>query len=290
MIVLKKYFFVIGVLFFINNTKAQESSVYLKNITDSIRFSKIETNRFLYNDTFKRVLNSELIADNAFDYSWDSIKNTVSVLESADKKLKVITWVVLTDKQEYYNYGLVLYKKKSSSPFYFYWLSSKKLEKIDPLYEDLTADLWQGALYYQIHDFKRKKQNYYCVVGFDGADKNKNLKIIDVLWVDKSNELHIGAPVFYSNKNDFTPQYRVVFEYADQSVMLLRFEKELNVIAFSNINPSNREKLGNYSYYIPDGRIDFYLKNKKGKWIRHEDFEEWDKKNKRIKKEDETNN
>lgn len=290
MIVLKKGFVVICILFFINNIKAQENSAYLKNITDSMRFSKIESNRFLYNDTFKSVLNSELLDDNAFEYSWDSIKNTISVLVSEDRKLKVITWVILTDKQEYFNYGLVLYKKKSNNPFHFYWLTSKKLEKIDPLYEDLSADLWQGSLYYQIQDFKRKKQNYYCVLGFDGADKNKNQKIIDVLWVDKDNELHIGAPVFYSNKNDFTPQYRAVFDYADQSVMLLRFEKELNVIAFSNVTPSNREKLGNYSYYIPDGRIDFYLKNKKGKWIRYEDFEEWDKKNRRIKKGDETNN
>ncbi len=264
---------------------AQENGHYLKKITDSLRFSRIESQRILYNDSFKIQLEQLLNEDDAYSYSWDSIKQTVSVLNSQDGKLKVITWVLLNDKEEFNVFGVVLYKKKSSANTQVFWLKNQEVKTNDVIYEDLSSDLWLGALYYQIYDFKRKGKQYYCLLGLNGKTSFFNQKIIDVIWIDKNNDLHLGAPVFYGSKSDYTPQFRVIYEYADQSAMLLRFEADIKVIVFSNLVPSQSNKLGQTQYYIPDGRLDFYLLNKKGKWIKNQDFEMWDTKNKRLKED-----
>ncbi len=262
--------------FIVLNAYAQDPMHLLKKYSDSLRYCKIEGLRFTYNDSFKQLLKSVIEEENAFDVELDSIKQTVSVLLSDDKKMKVISWVYVNDKEEYNNYCVVLYRKKSGATTNTYWLQDKIEANTDSLYTDYPVDFWPGALYYQMYDFKKKGKDYYCVLGLNGKNSFNNRKVIDVLWVDKEGELHIGAPVFYSSDKDYTPQYRVFFDYADASTMLLRFEKDKKMITFSNLVPSNPEKTGLRQYYIPDGRIDYYMLKKKGKWIRYEGLTEFD--------------
>lgn len=249
---------------------AAEYNPLLKRYSDSLRYSKNESVRFVYNDSFKSLITSMADEEDGFSMVLDSIKNTISVLVSEDGKMKVISWILLTDMQEYYNHCLVMYRAKEGKAHKSYWLKDNIVPKSDSLYEDFTVDFWPGALYYQMYQFKKKGRTYYCVLGMDGKNSSSNRKIIDVLWVDKDEELHIGAPVFYSSEKDYTPQYRVFFEYADESTMVLRFEPTQKLITFSNLVPSNPEKTGMREYYIPDGRIDFYALKRKGKWIRYE--------------------
>lgn len=253
-----------------------QSDVLLKFYSDSLRYCKDETRRLAYNDSFTTQIRSFAEEDDAFDTPLDSIFNTVSVLKSDDGKLKVISWVFINDKEEYFNNCLIMYKPKEKKPHKTFWLRDFIDNKSDSLYEEFSSDFWPGALYYQMYQFKKKRKTYYCVLGLDGKNSFSNRKIIDVLWFDKEDELHIGAPVFHSNESDYTPQYRVFFEYADQSTMVLRFEKDKKLITYSNLVPSNPEKMGMYQYYIPDGRIDFYILKKKGRWIKMEGLKEFD--------------
>lgn len=256
---------------------ADESKmIVLQKYSDTIRFSRIESQRIKYNDSFKIMLNDVLLDIDPIKQDWSAINNTISVLESDDKKMKLLSWVLVNDREEFVNHCVVFYKKKSSAETNVYWLNEKSLAKTDSLYEVYPNDIWPSALYYQMYHFKKKRKDYYCVLGLNGENSAINQKIIDVLWVDKDNEIQIGAPVFYSSDKDYTPQYRVFFEYADQGSMTLRFEKEMKLITFTNLVPSNYEKLGSKQYYIPDGRIDFYRLTKKGKWIKYENLEDFD--------------
>lgn len=248
----------------------------LKKYADSLRYHRDAQVRLVYNDSFTRLIRELADEDNGFAEPLDSIMSTISVLKSDDGKLKVISWLVINEKEEFFNHCLVLYKAKENKPHKSFWLRDKIEPKSDSLYEDFTSDFWPGALYYQMYQFKKKGRNYYCVLGLNGKNSFCNQKIIDVLWVDKDEELHIGAPVFYAFEKDYTPQYRVFFEYADQSTMLLRFEKEKKMITYSNLVPSNPEKIGMKQYYIPDGRIDYYILKKKGKWIRYDGLKDFD--------------
>ncbi len=253
-----------------------EENPLLKKYSDSLRYCKSGDSRSAYNDSFTTLIKSIAEEDNGFENNFDSIKSTISVLQSANGKLKIISWVYINDIEEYFNYCLVLYKNSSNKPHKTYWLRDYIETKADSLYEDFNSEFWPGALYYQMYDFKKKGKEYYCVLGLDGRNSFSNRKIIDVLWFDKEEELHIGAPVFYQSETDYTPQYRVFFDYADQSTMLLRFEKEKKLITFSNLVPSNPQKTGQRQFYIPDGRIDFYALKRKGKWIRYEGLQEFD--------------
>lgn len=248
----------------------------LKKYSDSLRYHRNEDVRLLYNDSFTALIRNLADDDNGFNESLDSIMSTISVLNSEDGKLRVISWLVINNKEEFFNYCLVMYRAKENKPHKTFWLRDKIESKSDSIYEDFTADFWPGALYYQMYQFKKKGRNHYCVLGMNGKNSFCNQKIIDVLWFDKEEELHIGAPVFYAFEKDYTPQYRVFFEYADQSTMLLRFEKDQKMITYSNLVPSNPEKIGMKQYYIPDGRIDFYILKKKGKWIRYDGLKDFD--------------
>jgi hypothetical protein len=266
-------------LWLLSFTAAQLKADYnplLKKYADSLRYHRDAQVRLVYNDSFTRLIREIADEDNGFAEPLDSIMSTISVLQSEDGKLKVISWLVINEKEEFFNHCLVLYKAKENKPHKSFWLRDKIEPKSDSLYEDFTADFWPGALYYQMYQFKKKGRNYYCVLGLNGKNSFCNQKIIDVLWVDKEEELHIGAPVFYAFEKDYTPQYRVFFEYADQSTMLLRFEKEKKMITYSNLVPSNPEKIGMKQYYIPDGRIDYYVLKKKGKWIRYDGLKDFD--------------
>ena len=89
---------------------AQEYNPLLKKYADSLRYCKIDTLKYQYNDSFKTLLKSILDEDNAFDYNLDSIKNTISVLESLDKKVKCITWVMTNEREEFTNFGVVVFR------------------------------------------------------------------------------------------------------------------------------------------------------------------------------------
>lgn len=275
----KQLLFLSFLIFCASNTKvyAQDSnSVLLKKYSDSLRFNRIDSIRSKYNDSFKNLLKDLMLDEHPFSVSLDSITNTVSVLNSDDEHMRVISWVYINDKEEYENNCVVLFRKKRGGDEQVFWLKDHMEPKSDSLYEDYNEEFWPGALYYQLYHFTKKGKDYYCVLGLNGKNSFCNRKLIDVLWVDKTGELHIGAPVFYSSERDYTPQYRVFFDYADQSSMLLRFEPSEKIITYSNLVPSNPEKTGKREYYIPDGRIDFYELKKKGKWIRHEGLQEFD--------------
>jgi len=245
----------------------------LHRFSDSLRFAKEDSIKIRYNDSFKSELQSMLSEDGGFNLDLDTISKTVSVLLSKDQKLKVISWVLVNKDMEHFNHCMVLYRKDvKSNSHYSYWLKDSILPKSDSLFQQFGQEFWPGALYYQLYDFKIKKQSYYCVLGYDGKNSFNNRRIIDVLWVDQYGELHIGAPVFHENKADKKPQSRVIFEYADEATMILRFERRKKMITFSYLVPSNESAEGKSEYYIPDGRIDCY-KFKRKKWIKYTDLQ-----------------
>ncbi len=256
--------------------EAQYYNPLLKKYADSLRYGKNADYRKLFNDSFKAEIKSELEKDNAFNYNFDSINQVVSILKSKDQKLRVISWVYINDKEEYTNHCIVQYKKKPSSETTTYWLNDFTNNKADSIYDECTTSDWVGALYYQMSQSRKSGIDYYIVLGLDGLTSFSNRKIIDAFWIDKQGELHIGAPLFYDNDKDYTPRYRVFLNYADATSIVLRFESVKKMITFSNLTPSNPSATGSRQYYIPDGRIDYYLLTKKGKWIKHEGLQEFD--------------
>jgi hypothetical protein len=65
----------------------------------------------------------------------------------------------------------------------------------------------------------------------------------------------------------------MIFTFAEEAVMLLRYEHEGNMIVFANTVPANPLLKGQFSHYLPDGTYD-YFKFQKGFWVRYENLYE----------------
>lgn len=105
-------------------------------------------------------------------------------------------------------------------------------------------------------------------MGWDGEDAKVNRKIIEILWFDDNGNPQFGQPVFDNGGNI---QSRMVFTFAEEATMLLRYEKDKNVIVLANTVPPNPYLKGKFQYYLPDGSYDFF-KFEKGFWVRYMDF------------------
>lgn len=273
---MRNLFFLIIVLGFVPIKAEQLPNPQLKKYADSLRYAKPDSVRRQYNDSFIALIQNLLQTHSGFDLNLDSINQTISVLNADDNRLRLLTWVWVNDKEEFFNHGVVMYRKNITANPSVFWLNDNMPHGLDSLKEVFDEDNWPGALYYQLYATKHKRKRYYTVLGLVGRNSFSNAKVIDVLSVDKFGDLHFGAPLFYESVADKTPQNRVFFEYADQGSMLLRFEPSQKWITFSNLVPSNPTAKGKRAYYVPDGRIDFYELKKKVRWVKKENLEKFD--------------
>jgi hypothetical protein len=221
---------------------------------------------------FVQTLKKALLVPQSFDYKFTLLK-TVSILKPDDNKFKLFTWNLLLDSGRYMYFG-ALQKNDGDSLRLFGLYDSSNVIK-NPEFKTLDNRHWMGALYYQIHGYKYKKKEYYLLMGWDGEDDKVNRKIIDVLWFDAEGNPQFGAPIFEVD-GDF--HHRVIFEFADQTVMLCRYEAKDNMIVYAHMVPPNPMQKGRYEYYLPDGTYDFY-KFQKGFWVRYDNYYQGKSKN-----------
>ena len=202
-------------------------------------------------------------------YPFDSLKlRTLSIVNSADGKLRSYTFNVVLSNGDFKNFGFIQYQHKKSWELVTLLDTAKKYspELIDI---ELDASAWHGALYYQVVPFKFNKKIHYLLVGFDGATIHSNRSLLDVFSVQEDGTPLFGAPVFRDHPNDFSEEYRVFFEYHNASVMNLRYEDRRKVVVVDQLAPAFPEATNDFRYYIPTGDYNHFAKNKKGIWVKH---------------------
>ncbi len=235
----------------------------LEGLSNNIINGEDQTTRITSTYYFIQILKEVLRIKNSFNYPFSTLK-TVSIIKPEDEKFRIFTWNLPLDSSKYLYFGVIQMNLKDTFQIFGLYDSSKSVK--NPTYATLDNRHWMGALYYQIHTFKHKKKTNYMLFGWDGEDSKLNKKLIDVLWFDESGQPKFGAPVF-DNGGDI--QSRMIFTFADEAVMSLRYEKEEDIVVFSNMVPPNPLQKGMFQYYLPDGTYDF-LKLQKGFWVRYE--------------------
>ncbi len=211
---------------------------------------------------FIQTLKEALKVPGSFYYDFKSLK-TVSALRPDDNKFRIFTWNLLLDSNKYMYFGAIQMNETDSLVLYGLYDSSDYNKDIH--YAEFDHRHWMGALYYQVHHYKYKKQDYYILFGWDGQDYRTNRKIIEVLWFDEDNKPRFGKEIF-NFEGDL--QSRVIFDFADHTAMLCRYDKNEGKIVFANLVPINPAYKGRYETYIPDGTYD-YLQFEKGIWERY---------------------
>lgn len=237
-------------------TKAEDSlAIYL----DSVRTSKIEKNKFFWNNHLRRKLNETLELDGAFDYPFEKLK-TMGSLKSPDNHFRIFNWNVenrdLT--QSYFGYILIPSNKKDK----VIELLDKSAGMEKPESLSLNNQRWYGCLYYKIIVSKQSGKNEYTLLGFDMNNRATKKRIIEVLSFS-GDRANFGNDVF--DFKDKTARKRVVFEYSAEVQMALRYEESNQRIVYDHLSPSNPDAEGLYEFYYPDGSYDaLILEN--GKW------------------------
>lgn len=208
---------------------------------------------------FIKTLKKALLVPQSFEYEFTSLE-TVSIIKPRDESFRIFTWNLLLDSGKYKYFGAIQMNNTDSLVLFGLYDSSDYIK--DPEFQTLDANHWVGALYYQIHTYKYRGDRFYMLFGWDGEDSKSNKKVIDMLYF-KDGKPYFGEPIFAI---DGEIQNRMMFEFADQAVMLCRYDKIEKKVVFANLIPPNPLQIGHYEYYLPDGTYS-YLKFERGFWV-----------------------
>ncbi len=210
------------------------------------------------NYAFIKTLVSALKIPNSFLYPFDSVKS-ISILNSPDNRFRIFSWHIVNLDGSYRFYGTIQINTGGNLKMY-------PLEDYSPLLKNPEDSItntrkWFGAQYYKIIPVYTPNL-YYVLLGWKGNTVVSTKKVIEVLSF-KNEKPELGLPVLIGNGKT---RDRVVFEYARQASMLLRYIPDQNLIVFDHLSPPDPKSKNKPETYGPDLSYDGY-KLKNGKWI-----------------------
>ena len=243
----------------------------LKVLFDHLQKTQEDEQKRTTSDSIQIVLKEALKKEESFIYPFLQL-NKLGKLSSADQQLRIYSWNIVLSDGNFQYFSLIQKKEKKK----FQIIELKDVLQENPA-QKYTASNWWGCLYYQIVPFKINKEVKYILFGWDGNSITTNKKIIEVLSFDATGSPVFGFPVF-ENRGKFTN--RLLFEYAKQARMSIRYFEEEQRIIFDHLSPSSPQYRNQFEYYGPDFSYDA-LVFKKGKWILEENIDIRNKKKRR---------
>jgi len=268
---MKKYLIILA-LFLPISVFAQSTEIKQKTDSISVLFgaivkAKSDEEKLSYNTKIEHIFSELLQNKETFDYSFLELK-FISKLKSDDDKLKIYTWNIPYENGTFEYFGFVQLKQKDESVALIE-LTDKSKKIKTPEHKILYANNWYGALYYKLLTNSYKGKTYYTLLGWDGNDNFTNKKIIDVLTL-KHKKIQFGSPVFKINNNEI--KNRMIFEYAEQVKMMLRYDDKIKMIVFDHLAPEHPKFKGQYMYYGPDLSQDGFV-FQEGLWLLKENLD-----------------
>lgn len=230
----------------------------LSNENDEVKYQA--------NTKYKSILKTVIETESSFDYDFSALK-TVSILQ--ENNLKIYNWTLpLSDGT--YKYFAFFQIKTDKKKFRVVELVDKSETIKSPENRVLTNKNWYGALYYKVIYSKKLGKDYYTLLGWDGNNLLSNKKLIDVVSTSTNGILKFGAPIFKTEKKT---KKRVIFEYAENVVMSLKYNVKVEKIIFDVLIPSSSNLKGVYEYYGPSLEMfdAFFIENKK--WYYEKDID-----------------
>jgi len=209
------------------------------------------------NYQFIKTLKNALKIPNSFLYPFDSVKS-ISITNSPDNLFRIFSWHITNDDGSYRFYGAIQMNTGGNLKLY-------PLGDYSPLIknpEDTVTDnsKWYGAQYYTIIPVFGVNP-YYVLLGWKGNTVLSTKKVIDVLSF-KNDKPVLGMSVFDGNKKQ---RKRVVFEYARQLSMHLKYLASQHLIVFDELAPPDIKSKNKPETYGPDMIYNGY-RLKDGRW------------------------
>lgn len=233
----------------------------LVSLSHQIINNNLEPERYNANYLFIKTLVSTLKETQSFNFEFDSLK-AISIQTSPDKKFRIFSWPVMNNDGSYRYYGTIQMNTPEGSLKLFPLIDSSPFIK-NPSDTTTTADKWLGAQYYQIIPVNDAPQPYYVLLGWKGHTAASTKKVIEILYF-KDGIAYFGLPVF-DGKPETTGKKRIIFEYAREVSMLLKYSPAEQKIILDHLAPIDEEMKDDFSKYGPDMTYDAY-QLLKGRW------------------------
>ena len=215
-------FLTVILLLFVANTLLAQSQVdsaetELKSLLDNLRSAENDQEKNQMNEEFKTALKKALELPNAFTHPFPSL-TTVGIIDSPDKKMRIINWNVEMDDFSHQYHCIVMHKDARRDRIYITELVNDPMQMPMPT-EIISSDNWYGALYYDIIPIKKGRRTLYTLLGWDYLSSMSQMKLIDVMYFTGAT-VKLGNPIF--KMNDETKN-RVFFEHSKKATMSVPF-------------------------------------------------------------------
>lgn len=252
----KRHFFLTIIVIFtvsLSAINAQEMKL-LQSIEDSLQNhfaalinAKFDSERTIINVRIVELFDEILSNKESFDYQFDKLKN-ISKLKASDGQVRIINWNLPKENGEYLYYAYIQYLDIKSEKLKLFKLQDRSEKLEEPEFKELDMDNWFGALYYHIITAQSGEKTFYTLLGWDGNNNFTNRKIVECFYI-KGDKLVLGPAVF---KTDSGIKNRLIFEFAKQAKMMLRYDDKLEMIVWDHLAPSHKKFEGQFMYYGPD--------------------------------------
>lgn len=253
----------------------------LANYLTILRNSKTDDAKLKANEDFRVRIKQFLQREGAFDHKF-SLLQTVGIIDSPDKKVRIVNWNVEMEDLSHRFFCIVLHKYGRKEELVLTEFNDNPFVNIQLPDGIVQPDNWYGALYYQIIPIKKGNKDVYTVLGWDGYNTLSNLKIVDALTLTSSSA-RLGAPIF---EQEGKLKYRLMYQFAEKTSMYLHYEKENDRIMMDHLSPESPSLKGFYEFYVPDLSFDALIYDNKH-WVLHEDVIGLNKENDNKKDEQE---
>lgn len=246
---------------------------------EKVSSAPTDNERYNANELATQLMMQALETDGSFKYQWN-LGEYVSVLTSSDKKMRIITWPVVSDQGEYECFGFIQVYDEKEGGYTVYQLTDVSDEAINIEESLFSPDRWLGAVYQQIVTTQHEGRTYYTLLGWTGRTPLVQRKVIEpVCFKGTSSKPQFGQALFRREKN----LRRIVLDYSSQAMVNLNYSEQYTrtvtskrvksgsgkksktvsvqetndqkgpMIIFDEIEPKLPGMDGLFQYYVPSG-------------------------------------
>lgn len=237
----------------------------LAGLLRDLRSAENDTQRSDANDAFKSKLEKVLRKPESFNYPFNDLK-TVGVIDSPDKKIRIVNYNVEQDDMNHQYHCFVLFKTKRDPSHQLVELKDVSGGMPSFPTEIIDADNWYGALYYRIIPVKKGRRTLYTVLGWDHNSSLSQVKLLDVIYISGST-VKLGNPIFRVGKET---KKRMFYEHSKKATMHLNYDDQRKRIMMDHLSPESPSMKNFRSFYVPDLSYDAFV-FERNRWVLKED-------------------
>lgn len=210
-----------------NSSFSQDFSLIRKNedslalLVKKISASENDLEQKQYNLVFRDLLKTTLEIPNSMDYPFDSL-NMLSELSDKEKGIRIFTWQLETQNQQYQYFGLIRFS--ASGKIVVIPLSDTVFDHAPGERDILSDQKWYGSIYYDFRIHEINDTTVLTVLGRRRLSDQVFRKSIEFISIAENGSILFGKRNLL--KNYPKPVSRAFFDYPVEIPLTLRFEKE----------------------------------------------------------------